>query len=71
MSQALSCLCSALPVVREQFINTAVQLRRQAHENVLQIGPRFVTVKPGRLHQAHDDRVALACQLTARDRLLS
>src|SRR6478735_2275811 len=56
---------SRLPAVGEQLLDPAVQLRRQAREDVLQVGPGFVPVELGRLQQAHDDSRPLAGQLTA------
>src|SRR5665213_3696742 len=54
-----------LPPVGEQLLDPAVQLRRQAREDVLQVGPGFVPAELGRLQQAHDDGGPLAGQLAA------
>jgi len=56
-----------LPAMREQFVDSAVQVRWQPRKHVFQIRPRIVTVHLCRLHQAHDDRGALAGQFTARE----
>ena len=49
-----------LPVVRQQQLKVSVLERGQPLEHVLQIRPRIVPIELGRLHQAHDDRRALA-----------
>src|ERR1035438_5432857 len=54
-----------LPPVGEQLLDPAVQLRRQAREDVLEVGPGFVPVELCRLQQAHHDSRPLAGQLTA------
>ena len=41
----------ALPPVRQQLLDPAVQLRGQSREHVLQIGPRLVPVELGRLRR--------------------
>ena len=42
----------ALPPVRQQLLDPAVQLRRQSREHVLQVGPGLVPVELGRLRRA-------------------
>ena len=54
-----------LPPVGQQLLDPAVQLRRQAREDVFQVSPGFVPVELCRLQQAHDDSGPLAGQLTA------
>src|ERR1019366_4246158 len=54
-----------LPPEGEQLLDPAVQRRRQAREDVLEVGPGFVPVELGRLQQAHDDSRPLAGQLAA------
>ncbi len=61
----LSSSAGRLPAVGQQLLDPAVQLRRQAREDVLQVGPGFVPAELGRLLQAHDDSGPLAGQLTA------
>ena len=56
-----------LPAMREQLVDSAVQVRWQSREHVFQICPRVVTVHLGRLDQAHDDGGALAGQFTTRE----
>jgi hypothetical protein len=56
-----------LPPVGQQLLDPAVQLRRHAREDVLQVGPRVVPVELGRLKQAHHDSSALAGQLTSNE----
>ena len=51
--------------MRQQLVDTAVQVAGQARKHVLEIGPRVVAVHPGRLHQAHDNSGALAGELAA------
>ena len=54
-----------LPAMRQQLLDSAVQLRRQSREHVLEVGPRVSPVELGRLQQAHHDRGSLAGQLAA------
>ena len=54
-----------LPAMRQQLVDTAVQVAGQARKHVLEVGPRVVTMHPGGLHQAHDDSGALAGELAA------
>src|SRR5664280_3930610 len=54
-----------LPPVGQQLLDPTVQLRRQAREDVFQVGPRVVPVELGRLQQAHHHSGPLAGQLTA------
>ena len=54
-----------LPPMGQQLLDSAVQLRRQSGEHVLEVGPGLVPVELGRLKQAHHDGSALAGQLTA------
>lgn len=56
---------SVLPVVRQQFIDAAVQMCGQSGQHVIKVRVRVVTVDLCRLHEAHDDGGALAGQLTA------
>src|SRR5664279_1152354 len=67
-----TCSSSAgrLPPEGQQLLDPAVQLRRQAREDVLQVGPGFVPVELGRLQQAHDDSRPLAGQLAADEQVL-
>ena len=51
--------------MRQQLVDTAVQVARQAREHVLEVGPRVVAVHPGGLHQAHDDSGTLAGEFAA------
>ncbi len=41
----------ALPPVRQQLLDPAVQLRGQPREHVLQVGPRLVPIELGRLRR--------------------
>jgi len=41
----------ALPPVRQQLLDPAVQLRGQPRQHVLQVGPRLVPVELGRLRR--------------------
>ena len=50
----------ALPPVRQQLPDPAVQLRGQPREHVLQVGPGLVPIELGRLQQAHHHRGSLA-----------
>ena len=54
-----------VPPVRQQLLDSAVQLRGQSREHVLQVGPGIVPIEFGRLQQAHHHRRSLACQLAA------
>ena len=42
--------------MRQQLIDFTRPLRRQARENILQIGIRIMSVQPRRLDQTHDRR---------------
>ena len=55
----------ALPLVRQQLPNSAVQLRGQPREHILQVGPGLVPIELGRLQQAHHHRSSFASQLAA------
>ena len=57
----------ALPPVGQQLVEPAVQLRRHPREDVLDVGPRVVSIELGRLQQAHHDRGAFAGQLTSNE----
>lgn len=46
--------------MRQQFLDPAVRVRRQARENIFQIGVRIVPIELGRLDQAHHGGSALA-----------
>jgi len=56
---------SALPLMRQQLPDSAVQLRRQSGEHILEVGPRVVPIELGRLQQIHHHCGALAGQFTA------
>ena len=56
---------SRLPLMGQQLFDTAVQLRGQPGQHVLEVGPRLVPIEFGRLQQAHHDCGPLACQLAA------
>ena len=62
---------SGLPLVGQQLVDATVQLRRQSGEHVLQVGPRLMPVKLGRLQQAHYDCSPLASQLRADEQPIS
>jgi hypothetical protein len=49
--------------MRQQFTDASSRMRRQAREDVLQIGIRIVPVELGRLNQAH----VAAARLPARN----
>lgn len=53
----------------KQFVDAAVQMRGQARQHVVEIGPGIMAVKLGRLHQVHYDRGALTvdCRSVLRD----
>ncbi len=51
--------------MREQFVDSAVQVRWQSREDVLQVRPRIVPMHLCRLHQTHDDGGALTSKFTA------
>ena len=51
--------------MREQLVDSAVQVRGQPRENVLQVRPRIVPLHLCRLHQTHDDGGALTSKFTA------
>jgi len=55
----------ALPPMRQQLFDPAVQLRRQPRQHVLQVSPGIVPIELGRLQQAHHHRSAFAGQLAA------
>ena len=53
------------PVVRKQFINSAVLLRRKSCQHIFQIGIRIVPIQFSRLDQDHHRSSALSTsQLT-------
>ena len=54
-----------VPVVGQQLLDAAVELRGQSCQNTLEVGPRVVPAQLGALQQAHHDCGALACQLAA------
>ena len=54
-----------LPAMREQLVDSAVQMGRWPRENVLQVRPWVMTMHLCRLHQTHDDGGALAGKFTA------
>src|SRR6476646_9321654 len=41
-----------LPAVRQQFVNSTVQLRGQPGEHILEVGPRISPIELGRLRRA-------------------
>ncbi len=47
---------SLMPLMRKQLLDLTRSLRRQARENIFQIGLRIMTIQPRRLDQAHDRR---------------
>ena len=55
----------ALPFMRKQLIDPAVELRRQPGEHILEVGKWVVPIELGRLQQAHHDSRALAGQFSA------
>ena len=57
-----------LPLVWQQLLDPAVQLRRQPGQHVLELGPRLVPIELGRLQQAHHHRSALTRQLAADEK---
>ena len=57
----------ALPLMRQQFLNPAVQLGRQPGEHILEVGIRVMPAQLDRLQQAHHDGSALTGQLTAHE----
>lgn len=57
----------ALPAMRQQLLDPAVQLRRQSREHVFQVGPRLMPVELGRLQQAHHHRGPLPRQLAPNE----
>ena len=54
-----------LPLVWQQLLDPAVQLRGQPDQHKFKIGPGLVPVELGRLQQAHHHRSPLARQLAA------
>ena len=68
-SRCADSICSALaskpPLVRQQIFDPAIQLRGQAREHVLEVGPGVVSIELGRLQQAHHHGGPLAGQLAA------
>ena len=58
---------AALPPVRQQLLDPAVQLRGHPREHILQVSPGIVSMELGRLQQAHHHRSPLAGQLTANE----
>ena len=54
-----------VPVVGQQLFDSAVELRGQSGQNILEVGPRVMPAQLGALQQAHHHRGALACQLAA------
>ena len=68
MADILIGAVNGLPLMRQQFLNVAILLRRQTHQDIFQIGVRIVAIELGRLNQAHDGRRPLALRrfLTGR-----
>ena len=60
-----------LPPVGQQFLDSAVQLRGQPCEHVLEVSPGLVPFELGRLQQAHHDSSSLAGQLTSNEEPIS
>jgi len=54
-----------LPVVGQQRFDSAVQLRGQPCQNILEVGPRVMPAQLGTLQQAHHACGALAGQFAA------
>ena len=54
-----------VPVVGQQLLDAAVELRGQPGQNTLEVGPRIMPVELGTLQQAHHHRSALAGQFAA------
>ena len=54
-----------LPPVGQQLLDSAVQLRGQPREDVLQVSPRLVSVELCALKQTDYDGSTLACQLAS------
>ena len=64
-SVARSACASWLPLVGQQLVDPAVQLRRQPRKHVLEVRPGLMSVELGRLQQTHHDRRPLTRQLAA------
>ena len=60
MADVLMGVLNGLPLMRQQFFNVLVLLRRQTHQDIFQIGVRIVPIELGRLNQAHNGRRPLA-----------
>ena len=56
---------SAAPLMRQQLLDSAVQLGRHSGEHILEVGPRVMPIEFCRLQQTHHHRSALAGQFTA------
>ena len=56
-----------LPAMRQQLIDAGIRVARKPLEDVAQLCPWIEPVELGRLHQAHDDRCALAGQFAAAE----
>ena len=54
-----------VPVVGQQLFDSAVEVRGQSCQHVLEVGPRVMPAQLGTLQQAHHHRGALAGQLAA------
>ncbi len=54
-----------LPAMWQEIVNSAVQVRGQALQDVLEVGMRVVAAQACRLHQAHHDGGALTSQFAA------
>lgn len=46
--------------MRQQLADPACSLRRQPRQHIFQVGVRIMSVRSGRLDQAHDRRRAFA-----------
>ena len=56
---------SAGPLMRQQLLDSAVQLGRQSGEHILEVGPRVMPIELCRLQQAHHHCGTLAGQFAA------
>jgi hypothetical protein len=54
-----------VPAVGQQLLDSAVELRGQSCQHILEVGPRVVPAQLGALQQAHHHGSSFAGQLTA------